>query len=94
MAFDPRATEARIALNLISAVDMPKLAWDALEAGLDGPAIRRLAALEFPTFFQVRELLGQLMDEMRLVKMSKERAAVQLAKMRALEILRSESDPL
>ena len=30
---------------------------DAVEAGLDGPAIRRLAALEFPTFFQVQEVI-------------------------------------
>jgi hypothetical protein len=73
---------------------MPKLAWDALEAGLDGPAIRRLAALEFPTAFQVRELLGHAMEELGLVKMSKEQAAIQLARMRAREILRSESDPL
>jgi len=37
MTFDPKATEAQLALNLISSADMPKLAWDALEAGLDGP---------------------------------------------------------
>jgi len=94
MAFNPRAAEARIALNLISSTDMPKLAWDALEAGLDGPAIRHLAALEFPTFFQVRELLPAVMEELHLANLSKGQAALQLAKMGAQEILRTESDPL
>lgn len=94
MVFDPRATDARIALNLISSTEMPKLAWDALEAGLDGPATRRLAALEFPTFFQVRELLPAMLEELGLVNLTKEMAAVQLAKMRAQELLRSEADPL
>ena len=94
MAFNPRAAEAQIALNLISSTDMPKLAWDALEAGLDGPATRHLAALEFPTFFQVRELLPAVMKELHMTSLSKERAAVQLARMRAQEILRLESDPL
>lgn len=94
MVFNPRTAEARIALNLISSTDMPKLAWDALEAGLDGPATRRLAALEFPTFFQVRELLPSVMDELGLANLTKERAAVQLAKIKAQELLRSEADPL
>jgi len=94
MAFNPKAVEAKIALNLISSTDMPKLAWDALEAGLDGPATRHLAALEFPTFFQVRELLPTVMKELRLTHLSKEQAAVRLATMRAREILRSEWDPL
>jgi len=94
MAFNPKAVEAKIALNLISSTDMPKLAWDALEAGLDGPATRHLAALEFATFFQVRELLPTVMKELRLTHLSKEQAAVRLATMRAREILRSEWDPL
>ena len=55
MAFEPLAVEARLALNLIASTDMPALAWDAIEAGLDGPAIGRMAALEFPTFFEVQE---------------------------------------
>jgi hypothetical protein len=73
---------------------MPKLAWDALEAGLDGPATRRLAALQFPTFFQVREILPGIMQEWQLAQLSPEQAAVRLAKRRAREILQSNSDPL
>jgi hypothetical protein len=94
MSFDPKITEARLALDLILTTDMPNLAWEALEAGLDGPAIRRLAALEFPTIFQVREILPHAMEEMHLVKVSEAEAALYLAKIRAQEVLRSDSDPL
>ncbi|SRR6266478_310168 len=62
MTFEPRAV---FALNLISSTDMPALAWDAIEAGLDGPAIRRMAALEFPTLFDMQGVLPQAMEEMR-----------------------------
>jgi hypothetical protein len=93
MVFDPRVVEAQLALNLIYSLDMPKLAWDALEAGRDGPAIRRLAALEFPTAFQIRDVLPLAMDEMHLAKISPGEAAIRLAKIRAAEILQSNADP-
>jgi hypothetical protein len=93
MAFEPRVAEARLALNLISSTEMPKLAWEALEAGVDGPAIRRLAAFEFPTFFQVQEVLPQAMKEMRLARLDKTAAALLLAKLRAQEILARNLDP-
>jgi hypothetical protein len=93
MAFESRVAEARLALNLISSTEMPKLAWEALEAGLDGPAIRRLAAFEFPTFFQVQEVLPQAMEEMRLARLDKTVAALRLAKLRAQEILARNLDP-
>jgi hypothetical protein len=93
MAFEPRVVEARLALNLISSKDLPRLAWEALEAGLDGPAIRRLAAFESPTFFQVQEVLPQAVEEMRLATLDKAEAALQLAKLRAQEILATNLDP-
>jgi hypothetical protein len=93
MTFEPRVAEARLALNLISSTEMPKLAWEALEAGLNGPAIRRLAAFEFPTFFQVQEVLSQAMEEMRLARLDKTVAALRLAKLRAQEILARNLDP-
>jgi len=83
-----------LALNLIETTEMPRLAWDALEAGLDGPAIRRLAALEFPAFFQVRELLPRVMEEMHLTKLGGGEAALRLDKIRAQEVLRSNADVL
>lgn len=93
MAFQHRVVEARLALSLISSTEMPKLAWEALEAGLDGPAIRRLAAFEFPTFFQVQEVLPQAMKEMGLSKLDKGAAALQLSKLLAQEILAKNLDP-
>jgi hypothetical protein len=92
MAFESRVVEARLALNLISSTEMPRLAWEALEAGLDGPVIRRLAAFEFPTSFQVQEALPQAMEEMRLAKLDKPEAALQSAKLRAQEILATNLD--
>lgn len=92
MPFDPSAVEARLALNLISSTDMPRLAWDALEAGFDGPALRRMAAFEFPTFFQIQEVLPRAMEEMHLGKLDNAEAAVRLAKMRAQEIVAANSD--
>lgn len=73
---------------------MPKIAWDALEAGLDGKYIRRLAALDSPTYFQVIEVLPQAMQEMGLAKVDRGEAALRLAKSRAKEILESGEDPL
>jgi len=92
MGFDPKATEARLALSLILSTDMPRLAWDALEAGLDGPAIRRLAALESPSACEVQKLLPRAMEEMHLARRDKAEAALLLAKMRAQEIVRSGAD--
>jgi hypothetical protein len=73
MPVDPELVEAQLALNRIGTTDMPKLvypeprrAWDALEAGRDGAATRRLAALHFPTFFEVREIPPKVFDEWKL----------------------------
>lgn len=93
MAFEPRMVEARLALNLISSADMPALAWDAIEAGLDGPAIRRMAALEFPTFFEIQGVLPKAMEEMRLFGLGEGEAGLRLAKLRAQEIIATNSDP-
>jgi hypothetical protein len=94
MPFDHDVVEAQLALNRIGATDMPKLACDALEAGLDGPATRRLAALDFPTFFQVREILPALLQEWRMTQLSREDAALRLAKLRARQIPQNNEDPL
>ena len=94
MAFDRHIVEAQLSLDRIGSSDTPKVAWDALEAGLDGKYIRRLAALDSPTYFQVIEVLPQAMQEMGLVKLSRADASLRLAKNRAKEILDSGEDPL
>ncbi len=93
MPFDRGLAEARLALNLIASDEMPRLAWDALEAGLDGPAIRRLAALQRPTFFEVNEVLTKAMEEMQLKPVTGLEAARRLLKSIAQDILKSGADP-
>lgn len=94
MPFDRGIIEARLALNFITSDEIPKLAWDALEAGLDGPAIRRLAAFDKPTWFQVNEILPDAMREMGLRAIGKREGAVRFAVQRAKEILENSLDPL
>jgi hypothetical protein len=94
MPFDREIIEARLALDLVSPDEMPKVAWDALEAELDGPAIRRLAALENPTWFQVQEVLPRAMQEMQLAKVTVGEGAYRMARRRAREILETGADPM
>jgi hypothetical protein len=91
---DRELWEARLTLNLVTSDEMPKLAWDALESGLDGPAIRRLASLVRPTWFQVEELRAEATKEMKRSSLSIDEAACRLARRRAQEIVRSGDDPL
>ncbi len=93
MPFDRSLIEARLAMELIASADMPKIAWDALDAGCDGPATRRLAALEKPTFFEVRDLLPGALEEMGLKRIEVREAAIRVAKNLVAEILQSDVDP-
>jgi len=93
MAFDRKRIEAELALDLIPCSEMPRIAWDALEAGMDGRAIRRLAALENPTFFQVQDVLPGACEEMQLKKLSPGAAALRIAALWANDILIDDQDP-
>jgi hypothetical protein len=77
--FDRHLLEAKLALNLIASGDMPTIAWDALEAGLDGAATRRLAALEHPTYFEVAEVLPLVLQELELSQIPVQEAAQRMA---------------
>jgi hypothetical protein len=94
MPLDRDLWESRIALDLVTSDEMPKLACDALEWGSDGPAIRRLAGLVRPTWFQVEEVRGAAIKEMNLASLTAADAAFRLARQRAQEILQSGDDPL
>lgn len=94
MAFDREIIEAQLALEQITSSDLPEITWDALEAGLDGHAIRRLAALDSATYFEVRDVLPLAMQEMSMNILTRGEAALRLAKNRASEILKSGDDPL
>ena len=94
MPFDRNQIEARPALNLVASSEMPQIALDALEAGLDGKAIRRLAVLERPTYFEVAEVLPQVLQELGLAQVTTGEAALRIAKGLAEGILQSGDDPL
>jgi hypothetical protein len=92
MAFDRESPEEQIALNMIQPIQ--RVAWDALEAGLDGPNVRRLAAEEnLYGSFEGDVLLAKAMQEMQLVRLTKVEAAERRAKRRVREVLASNSDP-
>jgi hypothetical protein len=94
VAFDPQLVEARLALGLIGPDQMPALAWDALEAGLDGPSIRRLAALISPSGWEADRIIPAFMAESGLKSISPQEAAIRVARQLARRILLEELDPL
>jgi hypothetical protein len=73
---------------------MPSLAWHALEAGFDGRALRRLAALNKPNWSEVQHLLPRVRAELGMKVIAIEEASYRVAKQRAQEILESGKDPL
>jgi len=93
-ALRPRANRSETCLKANFLRRYAKIAWHALEAGLDGPGIRRLAALEHPTFFEVAEILPRASQEMGLSELAIGDAALRLASRCAKEILDSGEDPL
>lgn len=94
MPVDRHLLEAKLALNLIASSDTPTIAWDALEAGLDGASTRRLAALEHPTYFEVAEVLALVFQELELSQIPVEEAAQRMAEHVARDILERRGDPL
>jgi hypothetical protein len=66
MSFDRHRIEAELAVAMIPSRDMPKIAVDGLESGLDGPATRQLAGLEKPSPFEVAEILPKACKELGL----------------------------
>lgn len=94
MPFDRYFIEPHLALQRIDAKHLPNLAWDALEAGLDGPATRRLAALISSSSLEREKLLPRVMAERHLAALDPNEAALRLAKLRARKVLEGNKDPL
>lgn len=93
--FDRELIEAKLALSLIASADMPSIAWDAWEAGVEGgPATKRLGALERPTYFEVSDLVPRVMQELGLAQISHDEAALRMARRIAKDILESSDDPI
>ena len=92
--FDRQLLEAKLALDLRPPADMPAVALDALEAGIDGKATMRLAVLERPTYFEVAEVLPRVMREWEVSRIPVGEAALRIARSIAQDVLRSGKDPL
>ena len=92
--FDLRLIEAKLALNMIGPDEVPALAWDAMEAGLDGPVIRRVAALIHPSGWEVDQMLPKFMAEAGMVRLSAQEAALRIAQHIARRILDEGLDPI
>jgi hypothetical protein len=75
--------------------DMPAFAADALEAGYDGPSLRRLAGLIKPTSRDVGRLFQDALSEIGKIKIrSKEQAVLSLSRTVASEIVDGRLDPI
>jgi hypothetical protein len=92
--FNLQLVEARLALGLIGPDEMPAIAWDALEAGHDGPSIRRLAALVRPSGWETDQLIPSFLTEAGMKIISREEAAIRVARQLACQILSENLDPL
>ena len=92
--FDSQLVEARLALGMIGPDEMPALAWDALEAGHDGPSTRRLAALIKPSGWETDQIIPAFMAEAGMQSISRQEASIRVAMQLARRILREGLDPL
>jgi hypothetical protein len=92
--FDIQLIEAQLALGMIDPSKMPALAWDALEAGVDGKSIRRLAALNNPSGWEADQVLPRFMVEAGMKSISLEEASTRVARQLAGRILAEGLDPL
>lgn len=91
MAFNRYLIEAELALRMIT---MRELAEDALDEGIDGPALRRLAAVDEATAYEEEVILPRAMQEMGLRAIEATEAARRYLIHFGKEILESGADPL
>jgi hypothetical protein len=81
-------------LGRLSYADLPNVAVQALELGYDGPAIRRLASLDKPSYFGVGDLFEKVAVEIGVGQISKKDASIYLSKEIAKAILSGSKEPL
>jgi hypothetical protein len=93
--FNPDLFVAKWYCSYVHEEDMPGFAADALEAGYDGPALRRLAGLMKPTAMDVGDLFQQSLSEIGTVKIrDAKQAAVLLARTTVRDIIEQKIDPI
>ena len=94
MPFDGELIEAQLAYGSIRPRELAGIACDALEAGFDGPGLRRLSALEEPSACHADRFLQAATAEMGLEQIDVKRASIRLAQRLARNILHGDQDPL
>src|SRR5215467_1660351 len=93
--FNPDQFVAKWYCSKVGPEDMPQFAADALEAGYDGPALRRLAGLMKPNMREVGNLFQEALAEIGNVKIhSNQQAVLFLSRLVATAIVEGSIDPI
>jgi hypothetical protein len=93
--FNPDLFVAKWYCSKVGPENMPGFAADALEAGYDGNALRRLAGLVRPTARDVGDLFERALHEIGTVKVqSEEQAFIFQSRQVAIEIVEGGIEPL
>jgi len=94
MPFDLAIFEAELALKLIPTERFPAVAQDALESGLGGPRVLRMAILDPRSGWEIDQVLPSMLEELSWRSITPSEAALRLARQRARRILDSGENPL
>jgi len=94
MAFDIKLVQAKYIQNVLHPEDMPSIATDALEAGIDTPSLRRLAGLVNPTAWEAEPLWKSTLSELKVADQSKHEAMLLIADSIAKQVISGECDVL
>jgi hypothetical protein len=94
-AFNPDLFVAKWYCSEVWSEELPAFAADALEAGYDGPALRRLGGLIKPTSEDIGDLFQRACDEIGTVKILSQRQAVYwMSRVVATDIVEGRIDPV
>src|SRR5262249_4336336 len=93
--FNPDLFVAKWYCSSVGPEDMPQFAADALEAGYDGRALRRVAGLMKPTMREVGNLFQEAVVEIGNVKIqSKQQAVLLVSRLVATAVVEGSIDPI
>jgi hypothetical protein len=91
---DMRHVMVQVMTGELASEELPMIAADALVEGQDTPALRQLAGLSRSDYREARELLGQVLDELRLsAPQNKEQAHWELTRWYAERIVSGAMEP-
>jgi hypothetical protein len=88
-----RFAATRREFDLLPSSELPELAMAALEAGLDSPSLRELAGEIHPTWADSGPLFARVLHDCGIALLSKPRAAEDLARYYAQQILAGAMTP-